>query len=587
MAATYFRMAEGSRTTNRTLNAANSGNGLMVVNVALTTATPGDIIEVHTNTSGNNAFYTLVNTSGTLGYYVRPRPLQQNTANGNLVRLNRANPVPTSATAISGVFPLSGVGNLAAVWVPGALFITNGVWRNDRATISGTTISGNMGGWYVQEVPSEDLIILRPPDRGVGLSGATDGILTIRQGFHLPTTVPTNGETLGWTTWSASGILPLAGPNGDSQGSGELRDYLRTREFQQDQEARRLVLVEGLAGMVLSGLSGLSGITFPSQNDVFLAHRTAMSGNTTGNLTHFSFSVPAGAAAPATPIRMGIGENTFGDRYTVERGSVYVGATIPVTDAFAAVMVLNYYGSYLDRPTTSEVWRVSSGMSGVGSVFRGGLQPRTGALVESWIAYGGFGYSALGISDSKNGFVGSTAAAAAVSTSGTIFGGLILASGVTQPAFTSTFSSGDPMMVLDPRVDFSIGVYCDNLLGGTAEKRFTFNPAYVSADDTPDPTPISGGYVEIFEVEQVTEAQVLVFSGFTDDNGRLSGSQGVRLRRQFLTSAEVLTNFSHRMTFQGGGFRLHRFDLFALSGAFTQNITIPRVAPDYEGEYDE
>lgn len=586
----FFRQAEGSRTTTRTINAANSGNNLIVVNVALTTPTIGDIVEGFSSASGNNCFWTLVNTSGTLGYYVRPKPVHQLTANGSIARLNRANVVPISATAISGVTPLSGTDNLAAIWVPGALFITNGVWRNDRAIVSGTTTSGNMGGWPIAEVLSEDMIVVRPPDRGVGMSAATDGILTVRQGFvHVATSGIVSDEVLGWgPTFSLSGNLPLPGPNGDYQGAGNLRDYIRARPFQQDEAARTLVLIEGVAGIVLSGISGLSGLTWPHLDHIVISHRTALSGNTTGNLTHFTLTQPGAATAPLTPIRMDFGQNTFGDRFTCEQPSVAIGLNWTSLDANAAFWVNSFFGSYVDRTTPINVFRLSSGTSGVGSIFRAGFQPRTGAMAESCVGIGdgGAGYSPLGIADAKNILLAKGTQNPNVSNAGTILEGLILASGFTA-LITTTFSSGDPMMILDPRVDFDISVYCANLLTGTTEKRFTFNPALVSSDDTPDTTPISGGYVEIFEVNTATKAETQVFSGFTDIGGRINGGSGYRMRRQFLDADEVLTNFSHRMTFQGGGFRLHRFDLFALSGAFNQNITITRVAPDYEGEFDE
>jgi hypothetical protein len=173
-------------------------------------------------------------------------------------------------------------------------------------------------------------------------------------------------------------------------------------------------------------------------------------------------------------------------------------------------------------------------------------------------------------------------------TAGAVFEGLILGAGVTQPFTSTLFTSGNPAVVLNPRVDFDIFNYFFLFLGGgSIEKQFTYNPRYRDEDSG---AVISGLYVEIYEVSSI-DGESLLLAEFTDGNGRIGGGVGYNLRTQRIDGATgfqngTLTNYTYRVVTQGGGFRVLSRD-HEFTEKFVQDVAIQHMAPDYEGEYSE
>jgi hypothetical protein len=588
MAVVSFRIGEGARTTTRTVQSVVA-SGLVRVNTALVTPTIGDTVEIFTGgLSGNIGFYTIYGLSGTLGYYLRPFPNLQAGAGGSIARLNRTGSIPTSGTAISGVQALSGLGNLAVVWVPGALLRSSNVNRNDRAVISGSSISGNWGAWFVQDVISEDMVVLRPPDRGAGLATEFPGTgsIVFRQGIHVMKAEVVSGETLGWSLFATSGILPVSGAS-LFQGSGELRDYVRKRRIHGTGFERDFFLIEGIGTPISFVVSGISGLIWRSEDEIVISARPepTLNGGTTGGDANFpQFGVLSGT--PGTPIDMRLGgQGDFSDRYSVTSGSIWEGIRFPALAAGQSVYKGSYYGSWVSPPSQSQP-AISPNASGIASIFRGTLSLTSGAMSESCIVYG-LSLNPTGDADTENILVGVTSSTANISDAGTVIGGLLVSEGTATPIAATIFTSGPPAVVLDPRIDLDISVYFQIFFaGGSMEKRYTFNPRFVSSDaPAASASPIEGLYVELFEVVEGSGAEAMVFSGVTDADGYLNAGAGQQLRRQSMTSTGT-TQYSHRMTVQGGGFRLEN-RLFTLATRVDADITVQRIAPDYESEFDE
>jgi len=582
VASVSFRQAEGARTTTRAIQSIGA-SGFMVVTTGLVTPRIGDIVEIFSGISGNNGFFTIYALSGTTDQWLRPFPNTQGVG-GSAARLNRQDARTIGATAVTSVVALSGATNLAVVQVSGANFLTNEINRNDRVALSGATISGNNGGWYVQDVLAEDLLVLRPPDRGAGLASQFPGTgnIEVRRGLHLFSVTLSGNEAFRWSALNVSGLLPASGAS-LFQGSGELRDYIKQRSVGANTAApRRLVALEGTSNIQFL-CSGLSGLSFESQDEIVCLIRDTLSPSTGGNMTRTALNFNS-AGNPASPVRVNLGTNPFGDRYSVVSGSVWVGIQIPANQ-IGAPALFSLFGSYFDS-VSDVLFNMGSTTSGVGSVFRPSLTTQTGSLLESMIVYGTVGLNPQGAADLANVLVGSNTTTGGISTAGATMTGLILASGVLQPMTGTTFATGIAYVV-DPRIDFDLSIYFFNLFSGTMEKLYTFNPRFVSLDSpSAAGQPISGLYAELYEVDEFSLAQTLVASGFTGSDGRLNGGAGHLLRRQELDAGEVSNLFFHRLVLQGGGFRLIN-QAFQLAARAVADITVARIAPDYEGEYDE
>jgi hypothetical protein len=558
-----FRQAEGGRTTTRTVTAIAAG--VVTVNTDLTTPLVGDIIEIFNATGTgavNNGFYTLTAVTVLGGgdqYALRPAPVTPGGAFtlGSIVRLNRATEKQTT-TALTAVIALTG--NYALIEAAGALFKTNDVRINDRLTVIGSAIAANNGGWYVQEIVSETLLIVRPPDgnaaAGMTSESPTTANITVRHGVHAPTFTDEAAVTLDYILANA---VPQNGPTGGAPyfGSGVISDFLR-KKFVGGGSAgaatnhRYLFELEGFGAWSWdqSGLAGDSA--FDSANEIFIECRPGPAGVGGGSL-----GVPqwnkVGTWAGKLVVTLGASE---GDRYSFEDGSVWVG--IRVNMNVEGDFDTNAYGSYGDSCVgTNPGLRIHGGEL-KGSIGRGavGVLTTAGALLESPVIYGTQALLVSGDGDQTNVLIGEAASAANVTVPSTI-GGLLVSADAVSPAFNYSYNLGvEPLVFLDAREDYDLATLVTfSFTNRFAEKHYTFGPHFVSAVNGV-PVPIEGLLVVITEINEDDLTEVVVFSGLTDANGAIAAGAGTVLRRQSATGTGVPvgTNYFHRITTSGEGY---------------------------------
>jgi hypothetical protein len=571
-----FRQAEGTRTTTR--NIVTIVAGVLTPNLDLTTARVGDIVELFGATvvaAGNAGFYTITAitvNAGADNYTLRPAPNNMGAAATACARLNRATEYAIAAAATTSIAVLTG--GLALVQVTGANFRTLDVRPNDRMTMIGNAIAANNGAWGVQEVVSDDFLVVRPPDGNAAATMAAEavgtGAITIRMGVHV--IAVTDEATLTLDTILSIGV-PLNGPSGGAPffGSGDIRDYFRRRPVGSGGALypRQMCVMEGLGSWAWNqaGLGG--GSTFTFENDIFIDGKSDVSG--AGVVLGTPQWNKTGTWAGSLTITLG---STTGDPNAADEGCVLVGIRSGPT-----LQVRGFaYGSYSDG--TSGLGFNANDGTVVGSVVRGsiGLGSGTGGTIESVAVYGDQPVLVGGTPGINNLLITSSAGSIGVTNPAT-FGGLLISSDIAFPAFIYSYNTDTtPMVVLDPREDYDITSIIDfTFTNRFAEKRYTFNPRFVLP--TVPPTPVDALAVVITEINEDDFSEIEVFNDVTDIDGRLNAGAGVVLRRQSSTgTTPVGTNFTHRMDLVSGSSNFQIIahfegDLSSLVGGDTTLIT--------------
>jgi len=192
MALTY-RQSEGARAATTRVIVSITG-GVVTVTGGDVGGPPliGDLMEVFgdTVTAANNGFYTLtvLDTAPSPDtYQLRPAPVDQSggtgAAKGTLARIVRLAARTLGSSNVTSVLVDSFDTQLAFIEVAGANFRTAGVVKNDRVAFRGSATTANNGAWIAHAVISEDVLMVRTPDGGTGMTNqAVDGTIEVRRG---------------------------------------------------------------------------------------------------------------------------------------------------------------------------------------------------------------------------------------------------------------------------------------------------------------------------------------------------------------------------------------------------------------------
>jgi hypothetical protein len=490
----------------------------------------------------------------------------------------------------------------------GALFVTNGVQKNDRVTVVGST--SNDRTWYVDSVVSETQVVVRPLSGLAALTvEAAAGTVSVRQGSHQ--IIIEDEATTSFGQILASGVAQIFG-------SGAIGDFLSSKVIWSiapvGTHTYTLFLFEngissGGEHEIFRGLSIYGGgivirhtvpaglTTWNSQKEVVVA--TGAGGIDTGFLgamIHITFEDATGSfSAGISVINIGTqGADRFGGRDS----SAWIGVGFQTFEAASnaklqvnvslSAMICNQFMS-LSRHSVARasLFHPSLALPALGNV-----NQISAAEIESCAIGGvpGIGYRALmrGL-DANNLLITDSDAQSVVSVGSTavevVIGGLLKSPDVTTPTFLVFLAN---LVIQDPREDYTLAELFQFTVGSDeGHIRYTYNPRFVeTVETTGAASPISGLSVEIFSINLVTLAEVSVFSGTTDADGRIGGGDGVVLERAFQVGlAGTPTQFNHRVLAEGGNFKATNQFMTMRS---QQDVDFP-MAPqqtDFEGEFN-
>lgn len=577
-----LRQGEGSRTTTRTISSITGG--LVVLNGAsdannLDSPLVGDVIELlSTGVNNNDGYYTLtqINTAPAPDtYQIRPAPNNQG-AVGSAVRLNRATARTLSATTLTSVTALTG--NLALVQVNGANFRTNNVMRNDRLVLSGSSTTANNGGWFIHEVVSDDYVVVRPPDNGAGMTteAVGTGTIGVRAGVHVA--LVTAEAALSWQRFLDVGTM-LAAPT-NSFGSGAPRDFFRRHTI----PGRVFWEIVGISRIIIDQSSLGTESTWVSENEFVVANTPNNRGATGDAQVTRLENTGSWGFASSTALRFRLG-NQPGNRYSCNAGSAWLNVRNSA-GFWGAFGGMSLYGSYFDPRSTG--LDLGTGGNVTASIIRGGVRPYNG-VIESMIAYNGFGIQGAGAGDQANNLLAQQDSASSVDAPGVTMEGMLI-SDARVGGILSTAPAG-LVIILNPRTEDDLvtaGYGSFGFSPGAIEQHFTFNQRFVYGISPIDsPIVLENLTVRIYEIDKSTGAETLVFSGVTNASGRLNGGLGVQLRRERITSPVIPSIFyEHRLVLEAAGVRLLSKTI-VMRQKLTNDFNVELIAPDYEGELDE
>lgn len=595
-----FRPQAGQRQTGtanaRTISTIDS-NGLVTTTAAITGGIPvGSMAEIFgTTTKGNKGFFTVIEQVTTSQYRLRPKPIAQG-ASGTLARCNDL-PSYTlgGASTLTSVLVDSFDTAKAFVQVAGANFKANGVQRNDRLQIINSSTTANNGAWIIQEVISESVVLVRPPDLGELMKSEAvgTGTVSVKHGR-----IRIEIANIGNNSWSriVSEAVSRKGPFASkfyTFGSGKISDYIKLKTIGDGAtgEQRTLVSLEGIA-VVSFYQSTPSDLTFYSLDEIVIANQT------TGTHGTCDFA-EINQSSWATGLTVQLG-NQPGNRYSAGNGSAWIAVVPSVsgninnvspTVQAAARTHVNAYGSFLDLTGINETNLLG------GNVTASIMRPRTNTgtgVIESLIAYGDSGNASGGLSgtsagDQNNILVANQGSTSAIGGTGTIIGGLLVSDTLLTPiAFNNNISGGGVVEIRDPRIDLDLNDYFSNSSSDSEViKTYQFNPRFVSRDAaTSTPEPVFYLTVDVIEINETTLDTTLLMHDVTNAAGLLVGGARYLTRQQILGSAETSTLYSHRVILEGAGFKIQN-EIIQLTSPRIGDYPVSRVSPDYEGEFGE
>jgi hypothetical protein len=551
-----FRQSEGSNAITRTIT--NLGAAGVVSHSGAAFTTPvGRVFEITgSGDAASNALgYTCV-ASGAGTITLRPAPNAIGASGGSLISKNLATARTLGATAIVQITALPGPGNLAMIQVTGANFLTNEIEPNDRAVVTGA-LAANNGAWYVQEILSEDVIIVRPPDGGAGMTTEAPGagVLAIRAGCHVFDAV--SETTLGWQRYLDIGV-PVPGPTGAAPnfGSGNVRDYIRRRSLQ---GARTSWQIFGVSRFRFNQSALAVEASWVSEDEVVVIFGQNDRGNIGDAVGSLWSSVGAWSIAAGNGIDLRLGAQP-GNRFSCNQGSVWVGARAPIgaTGFFNGRCRLSMFGSYFDHLNGPGNIRMVDG-DATGVIARGGIVAEDGTI-QHLITYEGGAFFSFGAGSQDTVLIGYQDSGASINTPGAVLGGLTRSDAVSVPTIfnisTGLITFLDPTQN-DPLADYTSIFFATDEI----ERRYTFNPIFSRVEGLLL-VPVANLPVRIVEINETTLAEVEVFAGNTDANGRLAAGVGTPLRRERLAFG-VNHFYTHRVEMGGTVsqvFKFHAFD---------------------------
>lgn len=587
MGSITYRQTGGDRATGttgqRTISSINAATGVVTTSVAIGTAPQvGSIMEIFGTSANpahpsNKGYYTVTAVSGA-NYTLRPKP-RNITPLGVLARIGNLTQYTLAANSITEIAVTSVETNLAFLRVDGCDFKDAGVRDNDRVQISGSTTTANNGGWIVDKVISNTVLLLRPPDKGEPLiTQSNSGTIIVRHG-RIRINVSNIG-TLNWSTIATQGI-PEAGPYSSRFyrfGSGSISDYIKIHTIggitSPVSDRRDFVQIEGVDDIAFYQ-SAPRGSTFYSINEIVVATQSAGSTGTC-NFVKINPTVWPG------DLTVQLGEQT-GNRYSAGRGSAWVGVNPNVLPTKGHITA---YGSYLDVLSTNEI------NLGDGNVAASLLRQRANmgaGTVESMISYGDAGNASGGLSasavgDQSNILLAHQGAQSSISSAGTITG-LLISDEVNSPPFINI--SGGQVEFRDLRADTDITNLITNS-SGTTIKTYRFFPRFVSRETSGSAAdPIFYLHLTVYQIgdgltgEDPTPIldEVTNILGYPENGANFFTVQTMDVN-------ENVENFTHRIVLQGAGYKLIN-EIFQLTSPFIGDFPVDRIAPDYEGEFGE
>jgi hypothetical protein len=551
---------EGSRTAGGGTIASITA-GVLVNTADLTTAAIGDIVEIFgSSTLANNSFFSIAViavSGGPDSYTLTPTPTNQG-ASGSARRLNRTN-ILQAAVAVTSFATLgAGAGAVNFLRSDAAAFVTSGVRRGDRVIVAGGGV--NQGASYVLEVLSEDVLALVTVG-GVAWSTAavTTETVAVRSGQHRLT--PTDEATHSWAAALAAAVTNAAPAAAIIERTSIIALTTPNR--------RDLVRVHGISRVIVAQTSALNSTVWDSLDEVVEAAKPFATG--TG-----VFNYEIQSPDPTAGLTLNLGDDVGStDPRACDRGSYWIGFFFPSADGDAGRTAVNLYGSVFDLGSRIAFF-------GLGAQIRGAIvRPRhdwrEGVEIANLIVYGAaplvpFGGPAL----AQNIVVGRSTQTGSIIANSTIIG-LSLSDQAFSP-FVTLF--GGNVDYLDPVEDYDITDLADTT-SNSARKLYTFNQSFTSKELG---GPIVALTVEIYEVDS-GGGQTLVFAGTTDANGQINAGAGVALVRQTSTS-NVVSEFTHRLVLQGGGFRIHDEEI-EMTSPRLGSYPVAHASPHYEGDLDE
>lgn len=538
--------------------------------------TVGDIVKV-TGAGVNNGIYTVAALiTGTRIFDVAEGGITTAGAGGQCDWYSNNSTTLQASTAITNFL----VGSI--IQAAGALFVTNGVRKNDTAIVlgAGTTLSG---AYRVTEVISETQIRVAGASKGKTAFGASAGAGTVqvRAGSWLASVLDETSPS--WTALRSG----ATGPDG-STGA----DFIDRRTL-----GNRLTMftTHGLRRIRLDHTLN-SASTWVSEREVVIADRV--------DAVDCDIVYGTGAT-PGDLVRIG---RAGVDRYGADFGSAWIGwrptasSTAPgPADSLSCSLYLSYMNSINatnsgSLGTGNQGSFIASMIDGYLMYAPGGFAPVIGAVftgtIESMISRSpSFAVTLLGSPASYDNVLVTEAGSAGFMVGVTGFlQGLLASDDVPTPYFQLL---GSDVTVLNPRADYTL-VELFTVFSGTGTLSYTWSPRFVQRGSGV-PLAIPGLSVRVFEVNESTLVETEIAgspfttnaSGFipAQGPGATQIGHGIDLRRGLALPLAANTLLSHRMIVEGAGYR--RIDSYFTMRAPKINFDLPVdiLRTDFEGEF--
>ena len=549
MSYAFEKLLQATKTTGSRAIASVVGQVITFTSSVPTNAAVGRLLRIYSSAT-NDGHYTITAVAGLT--VTVAESINASGASGRGV-CNDYGPERVVANTIDS-FP-----DTNTIVVSGAQLVSSGVLRGDRFGIYGD--AANDGSWFVDKVIDEDTATLVDDSLASGqltASGASAGSVRITAGYGKLTV--TDEATLSWEIIGTSGFAFLD----DRQPIGPKLELVRVPTLRTIEIAQ----------------TGATSSTWTSTKEVVAPYRSA---DDTARI-YWTFT---GASALQSTVELGVsGADTysyadpsywFGGSYQVETGKV-TAATLHKTHLFGGVLhdCLNM------NPGQDSIFR-SAALYDSAMVFPG-PNGTTGGELTNVSQCSNTGGGIVTFTDDaiyKDFFLIDTSAQGVLVAAATIvISELFLGDGNFTPAFFVALAT---VKIRDPKEDYALAELF-NLISGTGQIEYTWDPRFVSRDRTGlTGNPISGLKVHVYEVNEDTSAESEISgSPFTAGaDGRISTDIYLTARRQ--TSAVSKVEYSQRIVTSGRGYRTMN-QVIKMSAPFSGDIAIDYLQTDFEGE---
>ncbi len=489
---------------------------------------------------------------------------------GNCQRVNPRNAIKQGALPITSV----SVHPTNQLTVATANFVAARVQRGDRAVITGSTGphhngTGNNGAFFVERVVSPTSLIVKAVGGLTGLNApAALGSVEIRQGGHaLDITINADPDTVSWESIVSNATTDNAGMT-----------IAEAFDSQVSANGHRFVFLRGITIIRLLTTMSNPTYTWASISEIIVA-----------NNSHDGTKINASGFGSSTVGALVLGQ-AGASRYDARNGSAWIGfSLIHATNQGLSVKL---YASYWDTVMTG-ISNITLAFDVLSSFLRGGYflfnastLPTNSARLESTtiVPYA------------------SGQAIVSPSTNEQDMAGILISEGIA-----GAITPGSNVTISGVRIGDEVGPF-DIVLGQLDLKNhegnrsldqlfsipivinsrgtvwYTWNPRFVE-QSVSVAIPVQGAWARVFEIDETTKVQTIVFTGMSGADGRLASGAGVDLRireRLAISSPIVDTEYSHRFVVLARGFESFERTV-KLRRRFDADFPLQRMAINYEG----